>query len=253
MSYSQPTGFRLPGSVSLTEFTRTLDQFMWPMWRVEAVLALASVTIDLLNAPTERDAVLRRLSHNQIGEADLVFSVSEDRGLLHRAAEFLDVGHARMHRPSAVPLPAKLDLRCRAQFMDDPEDPDRAWTYVLSGTQHHRLEQLFHQLPSIEPYPVATTDDPPPDPEADPAWEARCAVWGRVLAPYGRSEPLSLAAPDPQIAFDIVDSLTEVGRDALLMTEGKVTVTAVLTVITRRLGDATPQDLRDRLVAPIRG
>lgn len=101
MSYSQPTGYRMPASVSLPSVSRALERFGWPVWRVETVRALAAVAIDLLNSSDDRDTVYKRLSHGQISEVDLVISTTTERGLLHRAAEFLDVAHGIMHRPSA--------------------------------------------------------------------------------------------------------------------------------------------------------
>ncbi|PRZ44029.1 hypothetical protein CLV47_101153 [Antricoccus suffuscus] len=251
MSYSQPTGYRMPASVSLPSISRALERFGWPVWRAETVRALASIAIDLLDAPDDREAVYKRLSHGQISEADLVISTTTERGLLHQAAEFLDVAHGIMHRPSVIPLPTKLDMRCRAQFMDDPEDPSRTWNYVLFGTEHDRLEQVFLQLRGMESYPVAAADDPQADTEPDPGWAERCAVWQRVLAPYSRSSPLSISAPEPQITFDIAESLKYVDRDAEYAAAGKVTVTAAIEEIRRQLGDRSPADLAHQLTARI--
>ena len=251
MSYSQPTGYRMPASVSLPSVSRALERFGWPVWRVETVRALAAVAIDLLNSPDDRDTVYKRLSHGQISEADLIISTTTERGLLHRAAEFLDVAHGIMHRPSVIPMPSKLDMRSRAQFMDDPGDPARTWNYVLFGTEHDRLEQVFMQLRGIETYPVAAADDPPADSESDPGWAERCVVWQRVLAPYSRSSPLSISAPEPQITFDIAESLQFGDRDAEFAAAGKVTATAAIEEIRRQLGDNSPTDLTNQLTQRI--
>lgn len=250
MSYSQPMGYRFPSTMLLPSISRALERFGWPVWREETVRALAEVTLELLDPATSRDDVFRRLSHNQIGEADLVISQSRHEGLLHRAAEFLDVGHALMHRPSATPLPSWLDLRCQAQFMDDPEDPDRAWTYALFGTEHDRLQRIFSQLRGTQEYPLPPEDSPPEG--ADPAeWRERAATWHRVLAPYARYSPLSIHTPEPQVMFDIVESLSDLSRDAQLAASGKVTVTQAVATIRERLADAAPPDLHERLVARI--
>lgn len=251
MTYSQPEGYRVPSRVSLTSVSRALEHFGWPLWRTEVVRAVAAVAGELLAARNGREQVYQKLSRNQITESDLVISLANGRGLLHRAAEFLDVGHGLMHRPSALPLPPRLDLRCRAQFMDDRNDPERAWTYILFGTEHQRLEDAFLQLRGIEPYPLPVSDLPLTDPDADPDLAARAAVWARVLAPYARSSPLSLSAPEPQITFDIAESLRRPDKDAQYAAEGKTTVTAVIAEIAGHLGDDAPPDLREQLTAQI--
>lgn len=251
MTYSQPKGFRLSTDVSLTSVSRALERFGWPLWRQEVIRAVASVAVELLATPQDRGPIYSKLSHNQIRESDLVLSEVNERGLIYRAAEFLDVGHAMMHRPSALPLPPRLDLRCRAQFMDDRDDDDRRWTYVLFGTEQERLEEVFLQLRGITPYPLEDWSNPA-EVESDEDADARKAIWDRVLAPYGRSSPLSLSAPEPQITLDIAESLKFHGRDVEYAAQGKTTVSAVVDEVADTLGPDAPSNLRDLLTAPIR-
>ncbi|RKT79756.1 hypothetical protein DFJ68_3234 [Terracoccus luteus] len=258
MTYSQPRGYRLSTDTSLTSVSRALERFGWPLWQVEIRRAVAAVCVELL-ADDDRDTVFRKLSHGQVGDEDLVVSAANRRGLLHRAAEFLDVGHGIMHRPSALPLPPRLDLRCRAQFMDDRDDPVRRYTYVLFGTEHERLEEVFLQLRGIEAYPLASGDDPVDDDDAAGAGAElaeRAAVWDRVLAPYARFSPLSISAPEPQVTFDVAESLHWPDREDEFAAQGKTTVTQVVAEVARRLGDTgssteADADVRARLLAPI--
>lgn len=251
MTFSQPMGYRLPSSVSLTSLSRALERFGWPIWRVEVVRAAASVVVEAMQHGADLDEVCRRLSNDQVGAEDLLISRARNAGLLLHCAEFLDVAHGLLSSPSALPLPSRIDLRARAQFMDDPAAPERAWTYVLFGTEHDRLEQVFLQLRGCEPYPIAAADDPPADEEDRPGWEERVLTWERVLAPFGRSTPLQVSAPEPQVMFDLIESLRHDGIDAELAAEGKVTMTAVLDEVERRLGGEAPEDLRARLLAPL--
>lgn len=257
MTYSQPRGYRLSTGTSLTSVSRALERFGWPLWQVEIRRAVATVCIELL-ADDDRDTVFRKLSHGQVGDDDLVVSAANRRGLLHRAAEFLDVGHGIMHRPSALPLPPRLDLRCRAQFMDDRDDPERRYTYVLFGTEHERLEEVFLQLRGIEAYPLASSDDPgdPGDETGRDERAERAVVWDRVLAPYARFSPLSISAPEPQVTFDVAESLHWPDREAEFAAQGKTTVTQVVAEVARHLGDIgsaaeAEADVRARLLAPI--
>lgn len=252
MSYSQPSGYRLPSSASLPSISRALERFGWSAWRLEAVRATAQVAVELLEHPDDQEEVLRRLSGDQVGDDDLVISSAMGAGVLLRAAEFLDVAHAALSKPTAVPLPRALDLRCRAQFMDDAADPDRAWIYVLFGTEQASLQQIFEHLRGIEPYPVppvggVTIEEIVPDPD-DLDLQQRTAVWERVLAPYARFSPLMISAPEPALAFDIIESLRAEDQDAALQDEGKVTVTAVVAAIAERLQDPDLDDIRARVV-----
>lgn len=252
MTYSQPKGYRLPSDIKITAIARALERLGWPIWQAETVRIVASVAIELLAARDERESVYQRLSHGQLTEADLVISEAQGHGLLMRAAEFLSVGHVLMRRPSALPLPPRLDLRARAQFMDDQGDPYRKWTYVLFGTEREPLEEVFVQLHGMEAFPLDNADDPSAGPAGDLEWEMRNAVWQRVLAPYVRFSPLSISAPDPQTAFDIAESLQQSDRDTEYHAQGKTTVTAVLAEVARQLGDEAPADLREQLTAPIK-
>lgn len=250
MTYSQPTGYRLSTGTSLTSVSRALERFGWPLWQDEIVRAVASITVELLASRDDRESVYQRLSHHQITESDLVVSEANHLGLLFRAAEFLDVGHGLMHRSSALPLPPRLDLRCRAQFMDDPLDADRRWTYVLFGTEHERLERVFMQLRGIEAYPLSASTDPVVD--AEPDASSRAEVWDRVLAPYVRFSPISISAPELQVSFDLAESTQHPDRDAELAAEGKTTVTAAVAQVGHLLGADAPADLHRQLTDPIR-
>lgn len=255
MSYSQPHGYRMPSSASLTSISRALERFGWSTWRAEAIRATGQVAAELLPERADREAVLRRLSRDQVGESDLVISTTHDAGLLLRAAEFLDVAHGILSKPTAVPLPRTLDLRCRAQFLDDPADPQRAWTYLLFGTEHASLEQIFRQLRGIEPYPIPAIDGVSadviaPDP-ADHDRRERAATWARVLAPYSRFSPLAISAPEPSLAFDLIESLGARDQDEVLARQGKLTVGAVVADVAERLGDQAPEDLEAVLIEPI--
>lgn len=252
MTYSQPLGYRLSSEIKITAIARSLERFGWPVWQRATLRAVASVASELLAAPEERKTVYQTLSYGQIAEADLVISESQERGLLMRAAEFLDVGHEMMRRASALPLPRRLDLRCRAQFMDDQTDPYREWTYVLFGTEYRPLEELFLQIRGIEPFPLTDPNDPHAGLIDGPDWEMRGAVWSRVLAPYARYSPLSISAPDPHIASDIAASLEHSDRDPEYHARGRMTVTAVVAEVARQLGDEAPADLLEQLTAPIK-
>lgn len=251
MTFSQPMGFRMARTVNLPSVSRALERFGWPIWRGEVVRAVAAVTAELLTSEDDVDTVLLRLSHGQVGESDLAFSSHHGGGLLMRAADFLDVAHGLLHLPTAMPLPPMLDLRSRADFMDDPADPQREWVYVLFGTEHASLEAAFAQLRGIEPYPVPSLEDYKDPQDCDPDERLRREVWNRVLDRYTRFRPLSISAPEPQIAFDLVESLADPGQDERLATEGKVTLTAVLEEVSRRLGEETPDALRQRILAPL--
>ena len=121
------------------------------------------------------------------------------------------------------------------------------------GTEHDRLEQAFVHLRGCQAYPLATFDDPPPAGDEDTDWHERATVWHRVLAPYRRSTPLQISAPEPQVLFDLFESLQHHDGDAELAAAGKVTVSAVIDELERRLGGDTPDDLRELLTAPVSG
>ena len=243
MPYSQPRGYRLPSSVSLPYVTRKLELLGWPLWRGEVISTLAAVCHEVL-ATGDPDDVYGRLSHGQVTRADLPLSARHRDSLIAQAAEFIDVAHGVVALPSARPLSPALDLRCRAQFMDDPEDPAGPWTYVLFGTQRQVLHAAFADMDGVEAYPVE--DGPHQDRDAPD----RAVVWGRVLAPYVRFTPLSVSAPEPQVLFDVIES-QDLGpdADAMLRAEGKVTISAVVDAC-RRLGSGAPEDLRETLLAP---
>ncbi len=172
-------------------------------------------------------------------------------GLLRQAAEFVDQLHAVTHRPSAIPIPPQLDLRFTIQFFDDRHDPDRTWTYVLVGTEQGRLEDSWREVRGVQPYPVANAADPPADIDFDPEWSERCAVWERVLRPYRFETPLCWQASDPQLLFDIVESLSHPEREAELTEEGRPTATLVIEETRRLLGNAAMPELEALVTRPI--
>ncbi|WP_298889611.1 hypothetical protein [uncultured Serinicoccus sp.] len=243
MPYSQPRGYRLSSSISLPHVTRRLELLGWPLWRAEVVSTLATVCHEVV-ATGDPDGVYGRLSHDQVSRADLPLSSMHRNSVIAQAAEFIDVAHGVLALPAARPLSPALDLRCRAQFMDDPEDPTGPWTYVLFGTQREVLQAAFADMDGVEAYPVDTA----PDPDADAL--ARAAVWERVLAPYARFTPLSVSAPEPQVLFDVIESQDSGPEaDGRLVAQGKVTISAVVDAC-RRLGSDGADDLHDMLLAP---
>ncbi|WP_298751355.1 hypothetical protein [uncultured Serinicoccus sp.] len=233
----------MPSSVSLPHVTRRLELLGWPLWRAEVVSTLATVCHEVLSTD-DPDDVYARLSHDQVTRADLTLSAAHRNSLIAQAAEFIDVAHGLMAMPSARPVSPALDLRCRAQFMDDPDHPGGPWTYVLFGTQMAVLHAAFADMDGIEAYPVDGGG------AADPEGEERAAVWDRVLAPYARFTPLSVSAPEPQVLFDVIES-EDAGAegDDALAAQGKVTVSAVVEA-SARLGTGPQADVRERLLSP---
>ncbi len=73
-----------------------------------------------------------------------------------------------------------------------------------------------------------------------------------MLAPFGRSTPLQVSAPEPQVLFDLFESLQHHDGDTALAAAGKVTVSAVIDELERRPGGNAPEDLRELLTAPAR-
>lgn len=243
MSVSQPTGYRIASNISLTALSRALIRDGRDLRRDESVLAVAIVAAELIVTPQDPDAVLRRLSHGQLSSADLTLSAGGGLSVISRAAEFIDVAHALMHRSGAVPMPARLDLRFSLQFFDDREDPSHAWTYVLVGTNSDRLEQAWLSAPGVEPYPVTTDDQPPLFPESDPGWAERGVVWDRVLAPFAHSAPIAWSASEPELFFDVTESLANPERDGVSAADGKLTVPLVVEQVRQLLDDPAYADL----------
>lgn len=245
MTWSHSQGFRIPGTVSLPMMSRALERHAWPTWRVEAVRALALVSDELLAGADDREAVFRRLSHGQLGEVDLVVSRAQGAGLLMRAAEFLDVVHAFMHRPAAIPVQAALDLRCVAQFMDDPADDEHRWLYVLLQTESTRMESMFSALRDVEPYPVPLPGEPAHEDDVE-----RAEVWHRVLGRYTGFSPPSIVAPQLHLAFEVVESIGS-DHDDELAVQGKVTASEVIAEVALRRGGADVDELREALLSPL--
>lgn len=244
MTYSQPRGYRIPSLASLPALSRKLELLGWPTWRAEVVSTVASLCHEVM-VTEDAAGVFARHSRDQVGPEDLPLSAGEEGTLVLQVAEFVDVAHGLMAMPSARPLSPTLDLRCRAQFMDDPADPGGPWTYVLFGTQRAALESAFLDMDGVEAYPVE------PLGEDDAADVARAEVWDRVLAPYARFTPLSVSAPEPQVLFDIAESRAQGPEaDEALAAEGKVTITAVVDSCTR-FGRTGREDVRARLLGPV--
>ncbi|WP_156739940.1 hypothetical protein [Occultella aeris] len=227
--------------------SRALERYAWPTWRIEAVRTLAAVADALHQGRHDQDAVLRHLSHGQLGLDDLVVSRAQHGGILLRAAEFIDIAHVFLHRASAVPLPSTLDLRCTARFMDDPDDPDSRWIYVLLSTERSSMETMFAGLRDVASYPVPTAADVADDPEA----AERAEVWTRVLQRYRSFSPPSILAPDLHLALDLIEAIGAGDRDDELSSYSKVTVSEVVAEVALRQGASAPDDLRAQLVAPL--
>jgi hypothetical protein len=237
MSVSQPSGYRLPATVGLTALSRALISDGRSLRRDESVVAVAIVAAELFVGSQDPDAVLRRLSHGQLSGSDLTLSTASGRGLVSRAAEFVDLAHVLTHRPGALPMPTRLDLRFSLQFFDDPDDSGPAWTYVLVGTNSDRLEQAWLSVDGVEAYPVTVDDQPPLFPESDPEWAKRAIVWDRVLAPYAHAQPITWAASEPQLFFDVTESLAHPERDQANAADGRLTVPLVVEQVRQLLDD----------------
>jgi hypothetical protein len=247
VSVSQPNGYRIPGDVRLTALSRTLASDLRTTFRDEAARAVASVIAELLDADT--DTVLRRLSHGQLGIDDLIISpVRASDAVLSHAAEFVELLHAHMHRPSALPMPTHLDLRCWLQFFDDPDGDSTGWTYVLLGTGSDRLEQAWQAVAGVEPFAVTAPDQRPDRPEADAGWVERAEVWDRVTAPLRGAAPLTWQAPEPELLFDIAESQRDAAGDSARAASGRLTVPAVLAALAAQLGTEDHAALRSRIL-----
>jgi hypothetical protein len=226
---SQPHGYRIPSTVSLTAVSRTVIRVGATIRRDLAVCAVATVAAALLERPDDQDAVLRSMSHDQIGIPDLTISNLSPSSILGRAAEFIDLGHALMHRPSAIPMPAHLDLRFSLNFFDDRDDPDRSWTYILLSTASQELENAWNQVHGVERYRVVVIENPltPTETEYHEAL-ARKVTWDRVLAPYQRAAPLSWTASEPELLFDVIESTRNPEYDDQREADGRITARLVL-------------------------
>jgi hypothetical protein len=247
MSVNQPHGYRLANTVSLTGLSRRIIRDGASLWRDEAVRAIATVLVELLDSPDDRDRVFQLISHGQVAQSDLVVSVARHLPLVAQAAEFIDVLHAVLYRPSAIPIPPGLDLRFRVQFYDDSADPEGVWTYVLVGTNIARLEEAWQGLPEVESFPVPIAEHSQDPSEADPHWTERPAIWDRVLEPYRRSSPISWSTLEPQCLFDVEESQRYPDRDADFIAEGKITARLVIDKVISLLREGAPDDLYEQL------
>lgn len=218
----------MPSEVSLTGLSRSIVRRGEPVHRHLAARAVARVAVELLRRPDRQEASLRGLSYGQLGLADLSISQLRGLGTLARAAEFVDAGHALMHRASAVPMPADLDLRFTLKFFDDQDDPDREWIYVLVGTASAELETAWREVRGVEAYPISIDGQPAANVAEDDDTLSRQAVWDRVLSPFVRSAPLSWTASEPELLFDVIESLRDPDVDE--QHEGGARVTAGLVV-----------------------
>jgi hypothetical protein len=238
MSVSRPTGYRMPSSRGLTTLSRRIVANGKALRRDEAVRIVAGVAARVVESGSS-DEVFRALSHGHLGDDDLVVSNGRLQNLVGRSAEFVDLLHASLHNTFTLPPDPWLDLRFEIRFFDDPEEPEAPWTYVLVGTESDAMEQRWRAVDGVESYPLPNPDAPAGDEDADAA-SRREAVWSRVMAPYANSSPLSWMAPDPQLLFDVVDSVAAADGDAARADEGKLTVTLVAAELARLMGtDAT--------------
>ncbi|MCP3427089.1 hypothetical protein NBM05_13975 [Rothia sp. AR01] len=242
MTYSQPKGFRVPTGARLPAWVPGQMPGAWRAWRQEGVRAVATVLAEVLRTGESRDEVFRRLSYGQVGEEDLLFSRAHSACMITRASEFVDVAHAEMRKPTAVPVHPAIDLRCRAQFVGDPDDPELTWTYVLLGTERPALEQHFMGIEGMEPYPIPEEDAPEDEEAAE-----RAALWRRALAPYRHIAPLSLSAPDPSLLFDASESILARIQDDELASRGKITSSEIVAEAARRLPDRSWDEVDARL------
>lgn len=246
MTYSQPRGYRIPSIASLPALSRKLELLGWPTWRAEVVTTVASLCHEII-LTEDAAGVFARHSRDQVGLEDLPLTAGEEGNLVLQVAEFIDVAHGLMAMPSARPLSPAVDLRCRAQFMDDPADLGGPWIYVLFGTQRASLERAFLDMDGVDAYPVEPLGDD------DAADLERAEVWDRVLVPYARFTPLSVSAPEPQVLFDIAESWGQGPEaDEALAAQGKVTISGVVDAYLR-LGGAGRDQVYDRLTGRAAG
>lgn len=250
MSVSNPTGYRMPSSIGLTTLSRRVVAAGRAIRRDEAARVVATVAAMVVESGGS-DEVFRKLSHGRIGDADVVVSKEERyENLVARSAEFVDLLHAAMHASFSVPPEPWLDLRFELQFFDDADDPDGPWTYVLLGTENKALENAWAGVEAVETYPIPAPDAQFRQAEPDETFAAREATWARVTAPFVRSSPVSWRAPDPELLFDIVDSLGHLDGDAARAEAGEITVTLVARELAPLLG-RTLEEAVDVLVGSV--
>lgn len=249
MSTSHPSGYRFPSSISLTALVRRIITDGRAIRRDEAVQAVASVIVELLASPQDRDSVYRRLSHDQLSAGDLRVSAGIQPTLVCFAAEFIDVAHALLHRASTIPIPSHLDLRFSLSFYDDAADPD--WTYALLATDSDPLEQAWAGVDKVEPFSLASTIEAGRSNESDEHWVQGQAVWNRVLEPYRHSAPLAWTAPEPELLFEVMDSLRSPADAAALAAAGGITADLVVDAVRQKLGRDAPDDLARQLTTTV--
>jgi hypothetical protein len=225
----------MPSSIGLTTLSRMVVVGGRTLRRDEAARVVAGVAALMIDAGNS-DEVLRKLSHGQLGDDDLVVSKEERYdNVVARSAEFVDLLHASMHGAFTLPAESWLDLRFELQFFDDPEAAEGDWTYVLLGTENKSLEAAWAGIDTVERY-----DIPEPDAlqrsDVEEGLAQRERLWSRVTAPYVRSSPVSWKAPDPQLLFDIVDSLGHLDGDAARAEAGEITVTLVAEALAPLIG-----------------
>jgi len=237
----------MPSSIGLTTLSRRIVAGGRALRRDESVRVIAAVTADVI-ASGDSDAVFRNLSHGQIGADQLVVSRRRAPSLIAHTAEFVDLLHSSMHHAFAVPPAAWLDLRFKLDFYDDPDDPDSPWTYVLLGTESMVLRQRWQEVDGVEPYPLPDPDQPTDEAVDDVA--ERAAVWTRVLAPFTHSAPVTWLAPDPELLFDVVDSLRDPTGDEHRAADGLVTVSLIADALVQHHGIAADDVLEIMTTQP---
>jgi hypothetical protein len=248
MTVSIPTGYRLPGSVGITALCRHLVNTGRLPRRDQAIHVIAGIMARALES-SDRDALFKSLSKGQVGDSDLAISNAGDRPLVARVAEFVDVLHSALGGPFALPPDPWLDLRFELRFVDDPEDKGNCWTYALLGTEGEGLQSVWQAIPGVEPFAFDDAHDSERFPSTDRDFsQEHEKIWARVLAPFATANPLCWTAPDPQLLFDILDSLGHPECDEAQAAEGRVTVPLVLAQLRRLTNDSTAG--LDRVLTP---
>jgi hypothetical protein len=237
MTVGIPIGYRLPASVGITALSRRLVVAGQLPRRDQAIHVIAGVMARVLES-SDRDAVFRSLSNGQVGDSDLAVCNAGHRPLVARVAEFVDVLHSALHSPFALPPDAWLDLRFELRFVDDPGDSGNCWTYALLGTESEALQHAWQAIPGVELFAFDDGDDSERSGSADrDSSQEHGEIWARVLAPFATANPLCWTAPDPQLLFDILDSLDHPESDEAQAAKGRVTVPLVLAELQRLTHD----------------
>lgn len=236
----------MPRSIGLTALSRHIAADVRAVRRDEAVRIVAAVAAKAIESG-DRDGVFRKLSHGQLGDEQLLVSHGRAANLVAYSAEFVDLLHSSLHNSVTVPPEPWLDLRFELRFFDDPADAESPWTYVLLGTECAALEERWQGIDGVERFSIPDPDDMTRL-DDDDGLAARAETWARITAPFANSGPISWRLPDPELLFDIFDSLADPDRDSVRAEEGEITVALVAAAV-KRLLDISEREAEDLLTA----